>query len=212
MPLVICAVAHLILVRPNLVRAILLLCCIWLCAACGRCGFGSYYTRGLKQYSGDGAISDTSQSGGLFGTNGYIVDFPKFDLGTPHRATYRFTGLPSLGSAKAEIELMIDDPTGYRGHLVSDVDKFRDTLKAIVTLSLVDSSGRTIAKFESPLKNLIWSSPIHDRSGYALYDLENSFFPPRSGANYALTIDYSGDSSLAGQQGAVDIWCGCGGS
>lgn len=190
-------------------RPALLLCCLWLCAACGRCGWGSYYSHGLKQYSGDGKISDTSQSSGLFGTNGYIVDFPEFDLGAAHRATYHLAGLPSLGGANAEIALMIKDPKGWSA---TDVDELRDRTTATFKCSLVDSSGKVVTTFETPLKKLIWSSPIHDRSGYALYDLDKSFFLPRSDANYTLSIEYSGDSSLGGEQGAVYIWCGCGGS
>ena len=190
-------------------RLILLFCCLCLCAACGKCGWGSYYTHGLKQYSGDGTISDTSQSSGLFGSRGYIVDFPGFDLGSAHHATYHLSGLPSLGWAKAEIELTINDPKGYSA---TDVDELRHRTTGTFKCSLLESSGKVVATFETPLKNLIWSSPIHDRSGYALYDLDKSFFLPRSGTNYTLTIEYSGDSSLAGQHGAVDIWCGCGGS
>ena len=190
-------------------RPLLLLCCLWLCAACGRCGWGSYYSRGLKQYSGDGTISDTSQSSGLFGTNGYIVDFPGFDLGAAHQATYHLAGLPSLGRANAEITLMINDPKGFSA---TDVDELRDRTTATFKCSLVDSSGKVVTTFETPLKNLIWSSPIHDRTGYALYDLDKSFFTPKSDANYTLRIEYSGESSLRGEQGAVYIWCGCGGS
>jgi hypothetical protein len=154
-------------------------------------------------------MSDTSQSSGLFGTNGYIVDFPGFDLGAAHRATYHLAGLPSLGGANAEIALMIKDPKGFSA---MDVDGFRDRTTATFKCSLVDSSGKVVTTFETPLKKLIWSSPIHDRSGYALYDPDKSFFPPRPDANYTLSIEYSGDSSLEGEQGTVYIWCGCGGS
>src|ERR1700726_2894870 len=112
--------------------------------ACGKCGWGTYYIHGLGGYAGDGVITDTSQPSGLFGTRGYVVDFPKFDPRRPYQATYRFSGLPTLGRAKAEIDLMIEDPTGFRGHLVSEIDRFKETLTGTLTCSLVDSSGRVV--------------------------------------------------------------------
>lgn len=207
------------IVSPKSLRAIarassclniLSLCaCSLALSSCGRCGFGTYYTNGVRKYSGDGVISDASQPSGLFGSRGYIIDFPKFDLGEKYRATYHLSGTPTLGSAKAEIVLLIDEPAGFSA---SRADQFKDAAIGNLRCSLADSSGRLITHFETPLRDLIWSSPIHDRSGYALYDLDRSLFIPDSSANYTLTIDYSGDTKLAGRKGAVYVWCGCGGS
>ena len=193
----------------NFTRTPMVVVTMVLLASCGRCGWGTYYLRGTQSYSGDGVISDVSQPGGLFGTRAYIIDFPKFDLSQRYAATYHFSGTPTLGWAKSEIALMIEDPRGWLG---GTVDGLKEASKGTLKCSLVDSSGKVITRFETPLKNLIWSGPIHDRSGYALYDLDNSFFRPNSDAKYTLTIEYSGDAQLVGKTGWIYVWCGCGGS
>src|SRR5437016_1889269 len=101
--------------------------------SCGRCGWGTYYLRGTQSYSGDGVISDVSQPGGLFGTRAYIIDFPKFDLGQRYTATYHFSGNPTLGWAKAEIALMIEDPNGWVG---GTVDGLKEASKGTLKCSL----------------------------------------------------------------------------
>src|SRR5205823_4911261 len=111
----------------NLRVAVFVTCCLFLCASCGRCGFGSYYTHGINQYTGDGKISDASQSSGLFGTHGYVVEFPKFDLGEKYEKRFRLTRLPELGRANAEIRLVIEDPT---------VEKRKETLTGTLAIKL----------------------------------------------------------------------------
>jgi hypothetical protein len=183
--------------------AVFVACCLFLCAACGRCGFGSYYTHGINQYSGDGTISDTSQSSGLFGTRGYVVEFPKFDLGEKYEKRFRLMRLPKLGSAEAEIRLIVNDPT---------VEKHKETLTGKIAIKLSDSSGREIAGYNKKISDLIWSSPIHDHTGHALYDVDHSDFVPRSDETYTLTVSYEPDPTLISHTAYIYVWCGCGGS
>jgi hypothetical protein len=187
----------------RVVKDLVFLFCIVALSGCGRCGGGSYYTKGIHEYSGDGVIRDISQPSGLFGTRGYAIEFPSFDLGQEHEATYHLSGLPKLGNAQAQICLLINDPS---------VEPLKATLTAKVMCSLTDAAGRTIATFESPLKQLIWSSPIHDRFGYDLYDLDKSFFVPQPGEKYTLHVKYLGDRALSSKTGLIYVWCGCGGS
>jgi len=191
-------------------RKYLLASLVLMFTACGRCGWGTYYLNGTRSYSGDGTISDASVPSGFFGTRGYVIDFPTFDLGQRFEASYHLSGVPTLGvRAPAEISMMVDDP---RGFLASSVDSLKDMFKAILKCSLSDSSGAVITKFEAPLNSLIWSSPIHGRSGYALYELHKSFFVPNSKEKYTLTIEYSGDPGLSGKTASIYLWCACGGS
>jgi hypothetical protein len=192
-------------------RVALLVSCALVMSACGRCGWGTHYVRGIRGYSGDGVISNVSVPSGLFGARGYIIDFPKFDLGHRYEATYHFSGVPTLGRAKAEIVLMIEDPRGYKAF---EVDQLKDAAKGTLKCSLIDSSARVVTEFACPLKDLTWSSPIYGRLGYALYDyeLDKSFFQPDSTEKYTLAVEYSGDETLGGKTGWIYVWCGCGGS
>ena len=182
---------------------------VFLLSACGRCGWGTYYSTGIKKYSGDGSISDVSQSSGGLGSRGYVIDFPKFDLGKPYQSTYHLSEIPTLGHAAAQISLMIEDSNAS---LASRVDQLKASSTANLKCSLSDSSGKMITKFEVPLSKLTWSSPIHGRSGYALYELEKSEFLPDSKTVYTLAVEYSGDPELNGKIGWFYVWCGCGGA
>lgn len=189
-------------------RCWLLLCCLVVCTGCGRCGWGNYYRDGIQHYGGDGRIADASQSSGLFGTRGYVVEFPKFDLGSPYQRQFKLVGLPTLGHARADIAFVIEEP-----FLATRVDELRrSVVDGAVNIKLSDSSGRQVAGYSAKLSDLIWSSPIHDHVGYALYQLDHSEFLPRSEETYTLTISYSPDSTLRSKQGYLYVSCLCGGS
>ena len=190
------------------VRSIFSLCCLALFTSCGRCGFGSYYTHGIRHYEGDGTIVDNSQPSGAFGTRGYVVEFPKFDLGSRYERQFRLAHLPTLGSAPAEIRFVIEEP--YDNLAVDDLRKNAAT--GAVLIKLLDSTGRQVTGFSAKLSDLIWSSPIHDHVGYALYELDHSEFVPRSNETYTLSVSYSPDSTLRSKTGYFYVWCGCGGS
>ena len=192
-------------------RRVLLLCYLLVCTGCGRCGFGGYYRDGIQHYAGDGRIADASQSSGLFdlfGTRGYIVEFPKFDLGSAYQRQFKLVGLPTLGNARAEIRFVVEEP-----FLATQVDELRrSAINGAVNIKLSDSSGRQVAGYSAKLSDLIWSSPIHDHVGYALYQLDHSEFLPRTGETYTLSISYSPDSTLRSKQGYLYVSCLCGGS
>lgn len=172
-------------------------------SGCGRCGWGTYYRRGINGYSGDGKIYDVSQGSGFLGGRGYVIQFPTFDLGERHQAEFQLSHLPTLGNARAQISLLIEDPT---------VEERKGSLHAETTCLLKNSSGTVVAEFSQTLDTLIWSSPVHGRRGHALYNLDRSFFRPQSNTRYTLTVFYSGEPQIKGTTGYFYIWCGCGGS
>jgi hypothetical protein len=94
----------------------------------------------------------------------------------------------------------------------SDVESLKANLSARLKCSIIDSGGRSALQIDVALKDMIWSSPIHGRSGYALYQLEGSEFVPNKDATYTMSVEYSGDAQLAGKKGSLYLWCGCGGS
>jgi hypothetical protein len=190
------------------VRHIFSLCCLLLFTSCGRCGFGSYYTQGIRHYQGDGTISDNSQPSGLFGTRGYIVEFPKFDLGSRYERQFRLSHLPTLGSAAAEIRFVVEEPLD-----MTRVDELRaSAVTGAVTVKLFDSAGRQVTGYSAKLSDLIWSGPVHDHVGYALYELDHSEFVPHTDETYTLSVSYSPESTLRSKTGYFYVWCGCGGS
>ena len=172
---------------------------------CPRLGGGG--GGGIKEMASDntlgGVLSDTSQPSGLFGSRGYVVDFPKFDLGTKYERQFRLAGLPTLGNAPAEIRLVVEDTT---------LQNQKDSLAAKIAIMLLDSSGRQVAGYTAKLSDLIWSSPIHDHVGGALYELDHSEFVPRTDEIYTLSISYIPDTALHSKSGYIYVWCGCGGS
>jgi hypothetical protein len=163
---------------------------------------------GFRQYRGDGIIADNSQPSGLFGTRGYVVEFPKFDLGAGYEKQFKLTRLPALGRAPAEIRLVVEEPFN-----ATRVDELRrSAVTGTLAIKLSDSSGKEVAGYSARLSDLIWSSPIHDHVGYALYDLDHSEFVPRTEETYTLSISYSPDPTLRSKTGYFYVWCGCGGS
>ena len=184
-------------------RSFLFFCCLLTFTSCGRCGWGGYYRHGIQQYTGDGVISDASQSSGGLGSRGYVVEFPKFDLGADYERQFKLAGLPTLGSAPAEIRLVVEDAT---------LENQKNSLAAKIVIKLLESSGRQVAGYTAKLSDLIWSSPIHDHAGSALYELNHSEFVPRTDEIYTLSVSYIADTALQSKNGYIYVWCGCGGS
>jgi len=164
---------------------------------------GSYFTSGLRSYRGDGVIEDTSQRAILFGTRGYLVAMPRFQLDRPFDGTFRLGGLPIIEDKKTGVALIVPDTFSR--------ERMPNT-NSIIEYSVIDSQGKEITHVKSALGALIWSSPIHGHLGSALYQLDTSFFQPASGASYRLHVTYSPEPGAGAGEGYFYLWSSVGGS
>ena len=187
--------------RP--VRCALVLAALIVAGGCDSCLRPGNANSWSKMYSGDGKIVDISQPSGWFGSKGYLIEFAPFDLDKPFHAVYRLEGMPEVGRSKADVRLLVDERIS---------DSLKNSLVGRFTVDLRDHSDLPTLSMSERLRDLIWSSPIHGRRGYALYSLEHSSFAFRTKSRYTLTVDYSGDPQLSGKGGWVYILVACGGS
>jgi len=179
------------------------LLCLFILTGCACRSRGTYLNAGIAQYRGDGRISDTSEHSGFVSTRGYLIEFPRFDLGRSYDDRFRLINLPTIGGREIQIRFVVDDET---------LERTKKKLDASVTVSLTDSAGNLVTEFSSKIGNLVWSSPIHGHTGYALYDSKHSLFIPRPNEAYFLHVIYSPDASLVSKSGYVYLYSGCGGS
>ncbi len=132
---------------------------------------------------------------------GYTIDFPQFDLSSDFAATYRLEKLPELPD-RVGIYLSIYDP--------ADIwfgENRRKTLAADVQIDIHDDEGNLVCHVEQPLAKMIWTLPEGGSKCFGLYNLE-SFFIPRTGARYIISVRYTPDSKLSGFKGFFHIRCG----
>jgi hypothetical protein len=113
---------------------------------------------------------------------------PKFDLGSPHEATYELSDLANIRE-ECGVYLAIEN-------LASTIDEKQ--VEGYLKWELVDSKGEIVMKAEGRLGDFIWSdgAPLHK-----LYKLEESFFTPDRSATYQLRITYLPDPQLDGAKG-----------
>jgi hypothetical protein len=78
-----------------------------LLSSCAPHGSGTYFTSGVRDYTGDGTIQDTSQRGGFFPTRCYMVTLPSFPLNRPYEHTFRLDGLPTIEGKPTEIAFFV---------------------------------------------------------------------------------------------------------
>jgi hypothetical protein len=131
---------------------------------------------------------------------GYTIDFPQFDLATEFDATYHLENLPEL-PGKVGLYLSISDP-----NKIWRDDELRKQLVATIQFDVYDELGELICHVQQPLAKMWWASP--EGGDYGLYNLDESFFVPRTGARYTLRVRYSPDPKFSGLKGFVHIRCG----
>lgn len=187
---------------------IIILLSLLACVGCSYRPDGTYFSKGIAQYKGEGTIRDVSQKAILFGSRGYVIEFEKFGLDHEFNKELRLTYLPTLSGRNVEICLAFEDyPIGD-----SFDDRFRKGLDAAVTVCLTDSAGNIVTKFSSKVGDLTWSSPVHGYNGCWLYSQAGSFFTPQPRETYILNVSYSSDATLRGKRGSLYLYSGCGGS
>lgn len=174
-----------------------------LLTSCIRHGTGTYFTSGIRDYAGDGTIRDASQRGGGFRTRGYLVELPNFRLNRPYEHTFQLVGLPTIEGKRVEIAFLVPE-TFSQTHTAN--------AHSTVEFSLSTTDGKQITSHKSTLGDLIWSSPVHGHSGYALYHLDRSFFQPVSTERYRLRITYSPAAGADSGEGYFYLWSAVGGS
>ncbi len=176
-----------------------------LLSSCSPRGRGTFFTSGIRDYTGDGTIQDTSQRGGFFSTRCYMVRLPPFPLDRPYEHTFRLDGLPTIEGKPTEIAFFVPK-------------KFSQThapnARSTIEFSLVTADGKQITSLNSTLGALIWSSPANpiNYDGHALYKIDKSFFQPVAGERYRLRVTYSPELGAGSGEGYFYLWSGVGGS
>ena len=175
-----------------------------LLSSCSPRGRGTFFTSGIRDYTGDGTIQDTSQGGGLFSTRCYMVRLPPFPLDRPYEHTFRLDGLPTIEGKPTEIAFFVPNSFSQthapNGH-------------STIEFSVTAADGKQITSLKSTLAALTWSSPaqpIH-YDGHALYEIDKSFFQPLAGERYQLHITYSPAPGAGSDEGYFYLWSGVGG-
>jgi hypothetical protein len=176
-----------------------------LLSSCAPRGRGTYFTSGIRDYTGDGRIQDTSQRGGFFPTRCYMVTLPSFPLNRPYEHTFRLDGLPTIEGKPTEIAFFAPN---------SFPQTHAPNARSTIEFSLSTADGRQITSLSSTLDALTWSSPAHPihYDGNALYQLDKSFFQPVAGERYRLHVTYSPAPGAGSDEGYFYLWSGIGGS
>ena len=114
-------------------------------AACGPVGCGTYFTSGIRGYTGDGTIEDTSQRDGILSTRGYLVALPSFPLDQPFDRTFRLDGLPTIEGHPAEIAFVVPNtfPQAHAANAGSIVEFALATADG-TSLTTLSDAGRVL--------------------------------------------------------------------
>lgn len=172
------------------------------CALAIGVGLGTYVMfrmPPLKPHVGDGVFKDISFRFGPFPIRGYSIDFPRLKLRQKLAASYRIADLPRLGSVG--VYFVVIGPSEHC--LDGDLD-----------VKVLDSAGKTVVDVQERLGRMIWSSHYADgQNCYALYDLDKSFFEPRRGMAYQLTVSFSPDEESIAKRKPITggLYMRCGG-
>jgi hypothetical protein len=189
----------------RIITRTLIISLAWSLSSCVPHGRGTYFTSGIRDYTGDGTIQDTSERDGFLQSRSYLVTLQHFPLNKPYEQTFRLGGLPTMEGKMSEIALFV--PTTFSE---SNPVNARCTLE----FSLSTADGKGLTNLKSKLGALTWSSPpsaIH-YIGHAIYHREQSFFQPIPGQRYILHVKYSPVLGADGGEGYIYLWTGIGGS
>ena len=157
--------------------------------------------RAIPPHVGDGEFADLTYGVPVvFTVPGYVVSFPRFDLGSSYTATNHVTRLPDIGR-DCRLHLAIDDP---REQWLFKFEKIR-ALRGSLRLEVLDSEGAVLGKCEGPLSDYIWG---HWRGAHRLYQLAGPSFRPDTSAEYTVRVSYEPDPGLASFEGYGYLECG----
>ena len=192
-------------IKTQPLQAILVISIALLLNSCSPRGRGTFFTSGVRDYTGEGTIQDTSQGGGLFSTRCYMVRLPSFSLDKPYKRTFSLDGLPTIEGKPTEIAFFV--PNSFSKTHASNVG-------STIEFSLSTADGKQITSLNSTLGALTWSSPAHPihYDGHALYEIDKSFFQPVAGERYRLHVTYSPVPGAGSDEGYFYLWSGVGGS
>ena len=191
--------------RYKIMSRILAIGTALLLSSCVPFGRGTYFTTGIRGYSGDGNIQDTSQWFDFFPVRSFMVTLPSFPLDKPYEHTFRLDGLPTIEGHPTEIYFFV--PSSFSKAHTPNAD-------SRVEFSVTTAEGRRITTVRSTLGALTWSGPpdpIH-YSGSGLYQLDTSFFQPVAGEKYRLHVMYSPAPGADSSEGHFYLLNGVGGS
>lgn len=167
----------------------------------------------IKHFSGDGKITAKPYHGFFQGGGGYDLKFEPFRLDKPAHFIYHFTGLPHrLAYAYFSIEdlrwwekrrefesnLLPGSYAQTHGITVACIDDLKGTL----AMSLKDTKGNIVFKFEQKLNKLTWSRA--GKGPWDLYDDKTSAFMPDD-REYVLEVAIDPDPILKDVGGYVFI-------
>jgi hypothetical protein len=167
-------------------------------------GVAALWMPSIEAHAGDGKFRNISQRAGPLAIPGYMIEFPEFNLGKPHKALYQFSSLPALGlgfgSRPCGMYLVIPENRDDWGLNLVQVGGI-----ASVATELRDSRGEVVAQTQGKLRDMIWGN-WHGAN--RLYQLRSSFFDPVNSESYTLQVDYSPDPGLAPYEARVGLECG----
>jgi hypothetical protein len=189
----------------RIVSRILVICIVVPLSACAPHRIGTYFTSGIRDYTGDGTIQDTSQRGSFFPTRSYMVSLPSFPLNRPYEHTFRLDGLPTIEGKPTQVAFFV--PNSFSQARTPNA-------RSTVELSITTADSKQVTSVSSTLGALIWSSPAHPlhSSGHAVYQLDTWFFQPVAGERYRLHVRYSPASGADSGDGYFYLRSGVGGS
>ena len=156
--------------------------------------------RPVLPHNGDGKFTNTTQVAPLVRIPGYAVRFEPFDLSRDYSKSYSVDSLPALKN-DAFVEL----------HL-NDFDKFKweemiNASTARLSVSIANTDGDQLLRFNTSLSKMIWGRDGADDVVYG-YDITNGRFQPAPGDKLQITLNYTGDKSLGGNTGLLELDCG----
>jgi len=162
--------------------------------------YHSFLKKEISRYNGDGIIKDISFRFTVFPVKGYSITFTLFELGQPFSNTYTLSNLPDLDHVG--VYLVVESEDYFK-------DEERLKLNSKVELIMTDAKDQVVLKVDSYLKELIWMSAHQGIvRGYALYNMDTSFFSPKKNERYTLKVRYYPDETLSSRRGYIFIRCG----
>jgi len=149
----------------------------------------------VPAHRGDGSFRDTSFFFWVLPIRGYSITMPEFDLSQPIEAEYRLASLTDIGK-ECGVYLAIRDRQ-WSGETKQIGGQLR--------FELLDSQGHVVTDVSGRLGEFWWATSGRRSE---LYQLDKSFFTPRSGEEYRLRLFYTPDPSLVGHKGFVYLRSG----
>jgi hypothetical protein len=173
---------------------------VLVCTYCFNVGYLMLWLPAVSPHEGDGRFVNLSRRAGPLAVPGYGIEMPEFDLAQAMRAEYSVSKLPVIGR-KCGVHLGLRDANGT--FITHDTPA-----GGWLSIELLDSRFRTIAKADGRLGDYIWAGVGEKIYLHYLYQMDHSFFDVDSGETYRLRFSYEPDPRLAGYKGFAYFRCG----